>query len=79
MMVTDKDRIDWLEDQAKHGACPGLINDDNGRWAVAFSGFQNAVCGKEAQDVQSTFFVEAKQWRRTIRQAIDAAMKADSQ
>lgn len=33
---------------------------------------QNAPFGDEPQDIQTTFFVEAAQWRDTIREAIDA-------
>ena len=77
-MITDKDRIDWLEKQAKDGCSPGLVNGDNGHWAVSMTGFQNAVCGRKAQDVQTTFCVAAKEWRRSVRAAIDAAMKAST-
>lgn len=76
-MATDKERIDWLEEQAMNGACPGLVNDDNGHWAVSCSGFQNAVCGEETQDVETTFFVEAKEWKGSVRDAIDSAMNRE--
>ena len=77
--VTDTDRLDWLEKCAYGG---GVIGDDNGRWAVPDSGFQNLsdaegnLITDRAIDVQSTFVVEADEWKPTIREAIDAAMKS---
>ena len=64
----DKERLDWLEEQA--GA--GLVSDDNGHWAVSFVGMQNVPEGTEPQDIATNFFVEAKEWRDSIREAIDA-------
>lgn len=75
--MNDKQRIDWLEYKVRHGSCPGLINDDNGHWALVFDGFQSVACGSKPVDVQTTFFVKAKDWRPTIRKAIDAVMAKD--
>lgn len=72
--TTDTDRINWLEEEVNRGACPALINDDNGHWALSFNGFQNVVTGRP-KDVSTTFFVKAKAWKNTVRQAIDATMK----
>ena len=66
-MRTDTERLDWLE--AKYGC--GLINDDNGHWALVFDGWQNVPMGDSAVDIASTFFIEANLWRGTIREAID--------
>ena len=71
----DKERLDWLEKVAKTGACPGLIFDDNKFWAIAESGFQQLRVCDEPEDYTTTFFVEAKAQRETVREAIDAAMK----
>ncbi len=71
-MRTDTELLNDLEQLALNGDCPGIINDDNGHWAVTGDGMQNCVAGDDPQDVQTTFFVEAKQWRNTIREAIDA-------
>ena len=71
---TDTELLDWLEDQVKHGACPGIINDDDGQWAVSFEGFQN-VPMKTPADISTTFFVEKKDWCKTIRAAIIKAIK----
>lgn len=59
-----------LQELCEIGYCPNLLNDDDGRWAVAFDGFQEAVMGDGAQDISTSFFVEAKQWHSNIRQAL---------
>lgn len=69
---TDTERLDWL---AKQGGA-ALVNDDFGHWAVSFDGMQN-VPRKTPADIQTMFVIEKKQWKKTIRQAIDAAMNAD--
>jgi len=71
-MRTDTELLDGLEALVKNGDCPGIINDDNGHWAVSGEGVQNVVCGPETEDVHTTFFVEAKDWKDTIREAINA-------
>lgn len=68
---TDTELLDGLEAKVDRGDCPGIINDDNGHWAVSGTGIQNVVTGKP-KDVQTTFFVKAKEWRTTIREAIEA-------
>lgn len=73
-MMTDRQRIDWLEQKAEAGSSPALLNDDNGHWAVSFAGFQEVPFGDEPQDIATTFIVEKAQWRKTVRSAIDAAM-----
>jgi hypothetical protein len=75
-MRTDTELLDALEALVNRGCCPGIINDDNGHWAVTGDGMQNVVCGDEPQDVQTTFFVEAAQWRKTIREAIEVFVNA---
>lgn len=70
-MTTDTERLDWLAEQA--GAA--LINDDFGRWAVSMMGMQQIPDGitDAPQDLQTMFFLEASEWRQSIREAIDAA------
>lgn len=51
------------------GHCPNLLNDDSGRWAVSFEGFQNVV-GDEPEDVHTSFFVEAEKWHKNIKEAL---------
>jgi len=69
--MTDKQIIKWLE---AHQGC-ALVSDDDGRWAVSASGFQNVTAGKAA-DVQTTFFIAKKEWRTSIKKAVEAAAKA---
>lgn len=71
-MRTDTELLDGLEALVQKGDCPGIINDDAGRWAVSGSGVQNCPDGDEAIDIQTTFFVEAAEWQPTIRLAIEA-------
>jgi len=53
------------------GWCPNLLNDDNGHWAFASDGFQNVVYGDEPEDVETSFFVEAKYWKKTPKEALN--------
>ncbi len=69
---SDAELLDALERLVDGGACPGVINDDNGHWAVAEDGIQNCCFGEEPQDLSTTFFIEARKFRSTIREAIDA-------
>lgn len=59
-----------MEELSKLGQCPNLLNDDNGKWAVTSDGFQNVVYGDEPSDVETSFFVEAKDWKLTPREAL---------
>jgi hypothetical protein len=70
MKYTDKELIDWLEERYGYG----LINDDNGHWAVSGSGFQNVASGGDPEDIQTTFLVFKDEWRDSIREAIIAAI-----
>ena len=68
--MTDSELIDWLETQEGYG----LISDDFGRWAVSSTGMQNVPDDTEvASDICTSFFVQAHEWRSTIREAILAA------
>lgn len=66
---SDTDRLDWLAEQ--DGAA--IISDDNGHWAVSFTGMQNVPVGDEPCDIDTTFFIEAREWHGSVREAIDAA------
>lgn len=68
--ITDKYRLDWLE--SIDGL--GLISDDAGRWAVSDGGMQNVPNLDSPIDISTVFTVEGKDWRKSIREAIDAAM-----
>jgi hypothetical protein len=63
--------VDFILDQlANLGQCPNLLNDDNGHWAVICAGFQNVVTGDEPEDVRTSFYVEAANWKNTPREAL---------
>lgn len=68
--MTDSELIDWLETQQGSG----LISDDFGHWTVSSSGIQNVPENIDvASDISTSFFIEAKDWKPTIREAIEAA------
>jgi len=60
-----------MEQLANLGQCPCLLNDDNGHWAVTGDAYQNVVSGDEPEDVETSFFVEAKYWKKTPREALN--------
>lgn len=63
-----------LESLSEIGYCPNLLNDDNGHWAVKFDGFQNVPIGDDPEDISTTCFVEAKDWKDTIYEALILAL-----
>jgi len=66
-----------VEKMTSEGACPAIINDDNGHWAMALDGMQNCVDGSETMDVATTFFAPKSLWCDTVPLAIcRAALKA---
>jgi hypothetical protein len=69
--MTDTERINWLEEQEGWA----LVSDDAGRWAVTTSGMQNVPDSDKAIDINTTFWIEADEWKNNIRQAIDFAME----
>ena len=73
MKITDTERLDWLE---KEGNGLGLIHDDMGFWAIGFDGMQN-ISLKPPVELNTTYFIPKKDFRSTIRAAIDLAIKRD--
>jgi hypothetical protein len=71
--MNDKQRIDWLEKQ--QGSA--LVSDDHSHWAVATFGMQN-LPKKFPGDIDTSFFIKKKEWKKSIREAIDFAMKQDT-
>jgi hypothetical protein len=69
-MITDTERLDWLE-KAEGFA---LISDDAGHWAVVSEGVQN-LPDKHPADINTVFLIKKKEWRPTVREAIDAAIR----
>lgn len=69
--MTDSELIDCLEKLDGFG----LISDDFGRWAVTSCGFQNVPDDINVpSDITTSFFVQAKDWKPTIREALNAAL-----
>jgi len=69
--MTDSERIEWLEKRQGQA----LISDDFGRWAVSTSGMQNVPEDPGTpSDIETLFFVEAAEWKGSIREAIDYAV-----
>ena len=66
---TDTELLNILEERGKQGWCPCLLNDDAGHWAVVMDGMQNVPIDAPC-DIQTTFWVEAHQWKETIREAL---------
>lgn len=59
-----------LEQLESLGFAPCLMSDDNGHWALTSDGFQNVPKDENPADISITAFVEAKNWKKTIREAI---------
>ena len=65
-----------LESLAEIGYCPNLLNDDNGHWAVKFDGFKILKINPylpmddEPEDISTTCFIEAKDWKDSIYEAL---------
>lgn len=75
----DTERFDALERLVAQGDCPGIINDDKGHWAVTGVGMQSIQPGPGPDDVETSFFVEAGQWRNSLREAIDEYLAASAE
>ena len=69
--MTDTERLDWLE---KCGFGGGVISDDAGRWAFPLGGSQPLV-GEEPVGGTWYFLLEPGDWKPSIREAIDHAVK----
>ena len=68
----DSLRLDHMEKNEEGGA---LLSDDFGNWTVSGEGMQNIPDNPgEPSDIQTTFFVEAANWKPSVREAIDDAI-----
>ena len=82
---SDSEMLDWLE---KMGNGIGVLHDDHSRWACTGGGFQPLSHVKEdGTEVfimdeailgRWTFFVDAEDWKPTLREAIADAMAEES-
>ncbi len=68
--MTDTERLDWLE-KAEGWA---VVSDDGGNWACVSDGVQN-VPERYPTDINTTFFIRKKEWKPSVRAAIDAAIR----
>ena len=59
-----------IETLTKLGQGPNLVYDDNGNFAVSGNAFQPVVVDAEKIEGGITVFVEAQQWKETIRLAL---------
>ena len=69
--MTDKERLDWLE---KKGQGFALISDDQGHWCLVEDGMQT-ISDDPPDNCSTMFYVKKKQWKSTIRKAIDSEIK----
>lgn len=69
--MTDKELLDWLE---KDGQGYGLISDDDKHWACLCDGVQNVPMSTPG-DISTSFWIEKRHWKPTIREAIEDAIK----
>lgn len=69
------DYLKKLQELSEEGACPCLLNDDNGHWALTFEGYQDVPMGDKPIDINTSFFVEKKYWKNTIDKAIEFSLK----
>jgi hypothetical protein len=64
-----------LETLAKIDCSPGLFNDHNGHWAVAFSGFQEIPFSSDPESISVSIFIEKECWYPSIREALIYAIE----
>ena len=60
-----------LETLTMFGQAPNVIYDDNGLFAVSAAGYQPVVTGRQKIEGMMSVFVEKKQWKKTIRLALN--------
>lgn len=68
-----------LESLAEIGYCPNLFNDDNGHWAVKFDGYQTIPIGDDPENISTTCFIEAKEWKDSIYEALVYALNIENE
>jgi hypothetical protein len=65
-------RLEWLEQQ---DGC-ALVNDDQGSWAFASTGSQS-LSENPPDDCDTAFFIPKADWKPTIAEALDYAIKEE--
>lgn len=59
-----------IEELTKLGQAPCLLYDDDGRFAIAGSGFQD-IPEDGGSDINIVHFIEKELWKPTIREALN--------
>ena len=59
-----------LNQLSRLGMAINVLNDDNGHWAVTADGCQSVAYGDEPVDVDTHFWVSARHWKPTLREAL---------
>lgn len=68
------DIIKILNELVETGACPALINDDDGHWAVSDDGIQQ-VPDDSPSTIYTAFIVEKDMWKDSIEEAVEYYLK----
>lgn len=63
-----------IEELTKLGAAPNILYDDAGHFAISGEGFQNVV-EDGPEDVQLTCWVDKKDWKNSLREALESYLK----
>lgn len=74
--ITDTERLNWIQ----HHICINLVNDDDGNYAMTSGGFQPVPQGGGKgfnETVTISHIIDPEQWKSTVREAIDYAMKKE--
>ena len=71
--MNDHKRLSWLQSHDGYA----LISDDNGNWAIVCDGMQQ-IADDPPDDLWTSYLVEKRFWKSTIRQAIDYAMENET-
>lgn len=61
---------DILEAYSHTGGAPCLIYDDDGNWAITTEGYQSINLEDTPQDLDASFFIEARFFKPNIREAL---------
>lgn len=72
--------FDFMLNQLSRLGFPiAVLNDDNGNWAVVADGYQSATFGDDAMDVDTHFWVSARHWKPTLREALKFFLEDDEE
>jgi hypothetical protein len=77
-MPTDTERINAIVRMTKRGLAPQIMYDDDGNFAVSFSASAPLPRGGGrgyVKNVEIVTHVKKDEWRPTLRQAIDHAVR----